>query len=640
MNTSTTTELLKNEEKEGTILEPEKPTDDGVQNLIKNEINNSEIPMTSSETTIEHLRKKVNTQDPIEKNLSKDPMTPSSPGNETMIDTEQVPKLLTDLNPMTSPNQNRPVIENFNKKDFNQIDLKPMTSHNESNIVNVEEKVFNQTEPNPVTSHNERVTPNLVKNVFNQTRRRPHPNQTRRRNNGIVNKRKENQIKKINFIQSNANGTKSLNNGQRKVSNGTLQQQKRKPKVEAMEDEEQNLLNFVIAQLASIHLGANITYNDTDFNDLIILEDIQHLLPKSEQNETKSPEMMEKEMKMKKEILEYVRKKRLLVHQLPERPKFPGDPIIDYYNSNPNYYDASSFLPGQVPYQENYNQEPAQEYIYNQEYYQEPGNQYIPSYDTAADLPIYDLLPQEEPVGLYYSDLDKIKANQDQEKKGAKEPVVETHSLPPRPVSKQLPPLEPVFYDADPYAPVQYDNVQYDYQDYTNYGVEPNVYNSNPDVYNYGTSGFTPDGQPIIPQQYISAYDNQEIPIDPNQQQYFASSTQPPITDQQYYVSSTQAPSYDQQYYVSSTQLPISDQQYYVSSTQPPIADQQYFVSSTQPTVEISPQPYYQSSTQQPQQYYASTTQPTILGDPQQYYVSSTQPPLNRIMSALRNHQF
>ena len=310
-------------------------------------------------------------------------------------------------------------------------------------------------------------------------------------------------------------------------------QRKKVEKSEPMNDEEQNLLDFVLAQLAAIHLGgdANIDFNNTNIKDFIALDDIQHLLPK---NESMSPEMASK---MKEEILEVVRKKRLLVHQLPDRHRSPS--VEDIYGLNPAYRDPAALAAaGQLPYQD---------YFYNQE----AASHYIPTYDSAGQAGLGQQVQLDQPQGLYYSDTDQI--NPGLGVHLGKEPVAATHSLPPRPVLKQLPPLDPVYYDDDPYGQYQYD--------YPEYGVDPATaadpayqYPSNPGVYNYGASGFTQDGQPILPQQNLPVYDYQDYPVFPNQQQYFVSSTAAPIPSS------------------SPTPFVPNQQEYFVSSTVPPPA--------------------------------------------------------------------
>ena len=405
------------------------------------------------------------------------------------------------------------------------------------------------------------------------------------------------------------NGT--LPNGIKKMPSLQQQQQQQQVKVDPMEDEDQNLLDFVLAQLASIHLGGNINYNESEFKDFIVLEDIQHLLPTNlKSNETKTPEMLEKEKKMKAEILENVRKKRLLVHQLPERPKV--DSLTDYYNINPYspYIDAT----GQLV--------PGQDYFYNQEP-QGQGQYYIPTYDTSGDSSGgYDVLQQqEETSGLYYSDLEKIKANKDHGK--VHEPKVKAHSLPARPVSKELPPLEPVYYDDYPYD--QYDVAQYDganYPDYTYgqdpnvYGADPYVYNSNPDVYNYGTSGFTQDGQPI-PQQELPVYDYQDGSYIPNQHQYYVSSTVAPVP-----VDGSQQILYDQNY---------------VSSPQPPgLYDQSLLLTPGFEAID----PGFGNFPQEPSgsvsyQYQTIPKDPQVTGKHNPNYISTTPKPKIKDVSFL-----
>jgi hypothetical protein len=137
------------------------------------------------------------------------------------------------------------------------------------------------------------------------------------------------------FLQNRSSTYPKLKGSPRnvKVQAGT------KENLKDVTKEEGDLVDFIINQISKLNPLQPLNLTREDFKDFVVIEDIKHLLPES--NTT-----LGNQLKEGIENLEAIRKKRLLVHQLPERP--PGS-FADYYNTNPSLYDQTQIYDSNNP---------------------------------------------------------------------------------------------------------------------------------------------------------------------------------------------------------------------------------------------------------------------------------------------------
>lgn len=137
------------------------------------------------------------------------------------------------------------------------------------------------------------------------------------------------------FLQNRSSTYPKLKGSPRNVKiKAPTKNEKKEIKTISTKDEG-DLVDFIIGQMSKLNPLQPLNLTKEDLKDLLVVEDIKHLLPESNLTLTNS-------LRETIENIETNRKKRLLVHQLPERPigSYYND-FADYYNTNPSLYDQS-----------------------------------------------------------------------------------------------------------------------------------------------------------------------------------------------------------------------------------------------------------------------------------------------------------